>query len=80
MSSSRKGNRPRAASQKEEVEHLFVIAYGNFIIISWFLLVIHVGLKKKQTKPEECLFLMWYFPKIKRDDAFNLFLDVHAII
>lgn len=47
MSSWRKGNKPRAASQKEKVQNLFVIAYGNFLIISWFLLVIHVGLKKE---------------------------------
>lgn len=49
MSFWRKGNEPRAASQKEKVEDLFIIVHGNFMIISWFLLsrLIHAGLKKK---------------------------------
>lgn len=50
----RKGNKPRAASQKEKMENLFVIAYGNFMIISCCLLVIHVGLKKIEA--EDCVF------------------------
>lgn len=54
MSSWRKGNKPRAASQKEKVENSFIIAYGNFMIVSSFLLLIHVGFKKKKT--EDCVF------------------------
>lgn len=52
MSSQRRGNEPRAASPKEEMEDFFIIAHGNFMIISWFLLsrLIHAGLKKKEFK------------------------------